>query len=46
MEGAARIGADLIVMGGYGRARLREWIFGGVTRAVIENAQVPVFMSH
>ncbi|MEZ5960584.1 MAG: universal stress protein [Hyphomonadaceae bacterium] len=46
MEGAARIGADLIVMGGYGRARLQEWIFGGVTRAIIEEAQVPVFMSH
>jgi nucleotide-binding universal stress UspA family protein len=46
LAGAAEIGADLIVMGGYGRARFSEWIFGGVTRSIIETAPVPVFMSH
>ncbi len=46
MTGAAELGADLIVMGGYGRARFSEWIFGGVTRAVIEKSPIPVFMSH
>jgi nucleotide-binding universal stress UspA family protein len=46
MAGAAALNADLIVMGGYGRARLSEWVFGGVTRAIIEKAQAPVLMSH
>lgn len=44
---AARRGdADLIVMGGYGRARYREALFGGVTRYVIRNARSPVLMAH
>lgn len=46
MEGAAALGADLIVMGGYGRARLSEWVFGGVTHAIIETCDIPVLMSH
>jgi nucleotide-binding universal stress UspA family protein len=33
-------------MGGYGRARVREMVFGGVTRTVVETAPLPVFMSH
>jgi nucleotide-binding universal stress UspA family protein len=36
----------LIVMGGYGHARLREIILGGVTRAMLKSMTVPVFMSH
>lgn len=40
------IGADLIVMGAYGHSRLREHIFGGVTRAMIETANRPLFLSH
>ncbi len=39
-------GADLVVMGGYGRARAAEWAFGGVTRALSRTASFPVFMSH
>ncbi len=39
-------GADLIVMGGFGRSRFREWILGGATRHVLENMTVPVFMAH
>jgi nucleotide-binding universal stress UspA family protein len=27
--------ADLLVIGGYGHSRLREWLFGGVTRSVL-----------
>jgi nucleotide-binding universal stress UspA family protein len=46
LAGAAEIGADLIVMGGYGRARFSEWIFGGVTRTIIDTAPMPVLMSH
>ena len=36
----------LIVMGAYGRSRLREWIFGGFTRHVLRGAEVPVLMMH
>lgn len=46
LEAAAHQNADLIVMGGYGRARLSEIIFGGVTREMLAGAQLPVLMSH
>jgi nucleotide-binding universal stress UspA family protein len=46
IAGAQAWGADLLVMGGYGRARVREMVFGGVTRAVVDAAPLPVFMSH
>jgi nucleotide-binding universal stress UspA family protein len=39
-------GADLIVMGGYGHSRLREFILGGVTRSILEAMTVPTLMSH
>lgn len=39
-------GADLIVAGAYGHSRLREWIFGGVTRDLIESTPVCCLMSH
>ncbi|MEZ5739524.1 MAG: universal stress protein [Burkholderiaceae bacterium] len=37
---------DLLVMGCYGHARLRERIFGGATRKILEEMTVPVLMSH
>jgi nucleotide-binding universal stress UspA family protein len=43
---AADTGADLIVMGGYGHARLRELALGGVTRTMLQSMTVPVLMSH
>ncbi len=43
---AANIGADLIVIGGYGHSRWREMVLGGVTRTLIRQMTVPVFMSH
>ncbi len=39
-------GADLIVMGGYGQSRLREFILGGVTRGIIDSMTAPVLMAH
>lgn len=42
----ADIAGTLIVMGGYGHARLREVILGGVTRDMLKSMTVPVFMSH
>jgi nucleotide-binding universal stress UspA family protein len=43
---AADVGADFIVMGGYGHSRLREFILGGATRGILESMTVPVLMSH
>ena len=43
--GAARdFGADLLCMGAYSHSRLRQLILGGVTRHVLENAEIPVLM--
>jgi nucleotide-binding universal stress UspA family protein len=37
----------LLVMGGYGHSQLREWIFGGFTRHVLQTpAPVPVLIAH
>jgi nucleotide-binding universal stress UspA family protein len=36
----------LIDMGGYGHAKLREVILGGMTRDMLKSMTVPVFMSH
>ena len=38
--------ADLLVMGGYGHSRLREWVFGGFTQSVLADAPLPVLMAH
>jgi nucleotide-binding universal stress UspA family protein len=43
---AADSGTDMIVMGGYGHSRLREFVLGGVTRGMLESMTVPVLMSH
>ncbi|MCQ4158869.1 universal stress protein [Roseomonas sp. GC11] len=43
--GAVRdFGADLLCMGAYSHSRLRQLILGGVTRHVLENADIPVLM--
>ena len=42
----ADVSGTLIVMGGYGHAKLREMILGGVTRGMLQSMTVPVFMSH
>jgi len=43
---AADSSADLLVMGGYGHSRLREFILGGATRGILTSMTVPVLMSH
>ncbi|KWT96829.1 MULTISPECIES: universal stress protein [unclassified Variovorax] len=40
------LGADLVVMGGYGHSRLRERVLGGVTREVLAHMTVPVLIAH
>lgn len=39
-------GNDLVVMGGYGHSRMREFLFGGATREILESMTVPVLMAH
>lgn len=39
-------GAGLLVAGGYGHARAREWILGGTTRELLETLSLPVLFSH
>ncbi|MGA7437726.1 MAG: universal stress protein [Luteibacter sp.] len=46
MEHASRTHAQLIVAGGYGHSRLREWAIGGVTRDLLTRARIPVLFSH
>jgi nucleotide-binding universal stress UspA family protein len=43
---AADTQADLIVMGGYGHSRLREFVLGGVTQSILDSMTVPTLMSH
>lgn len=43
---AADTGANLIVMGGYGHTRIREFVLGGATRGILSSMTVPVLMSH
>ncbi len=38
--------ADLLVMGCYGHTRLREFVFGGASRHVLNHMSLPVLMSH
>lgn len=37
--------AELLVMGGYGHSRLRERIFGGVTKAMLDEPPLPILMA-
>ena len=46
LDRVADLGSDLLVMGGYGHARMRELVLGGVTRTVLRSMTVPVFMAH
>jgi len=43
---AADSSADILVMGGYGHSRLREFVLGGVTRGILSAMTVPALMSH
>ncbi len=43
---ARAAGADSLLIGAYGQNRLRELVMGGVTRYLIDHAELPVFMTH
>ena len=40
------LNADLLVMGAYGHSRMRELVFGGVTRHIARHMTVPTLFSH
>jgi len=46
MKHVESLGADLLVMGAYGRNRMREFIFGSFTKQVLTDASLPVFLTH
>ena len=46
LDYASDLGADLLVVGGYGHSRTREMILGGVTRDLLRHMTLPVLMSH
>jgi hypothetical protein len=43
---AHRIGADMLVMGAFAHGEWREMMFGGVTRTMLAQADLPLFMRH
>lgn len=45
-DAAMDFGADLVVMGAYGHSRAREFVLGGVTRELLREARVPLFLAH
>ena len=45
-EHAREIGAGLLVMGGFGHSRVRDFVMGGATSGVLKNLRLPVLMSH
>ena len=45
-KAADALGADLIVAGAYGHSRLREWVFGGVPRTLLDEPCRYLLLSH
>ncbi len=38
--------AGLLVLGGYGHSRLRDFVLGGATKGVLDDLRLPVLLSH
>jgi nucleotide-binding universal stress UspA family protein len=45
-QAALELGADILVMGGFGHSRLRDFVLGGATDGVLHEPLLPVLMSH
>lgn len=43
---AVELSADWMVLGAYGHSRLRETLFGGVTRYLIDGSTIPLLLAH
>lgn len=46
LDAAQKADAGLLVVGGYGHSRVREFVLGGVTRHIFANVSIPVLMAH
>jgi nucleotide-binding universal stress UspA family protein len=46
LSAAKGVGTTLMVMGAFHHSRWREFILGGVTLTVLEEATIPLFMAH
>lgn len=46
LDHAADRSFDLLVMGGYGHSRVREFLLGGATRGILATMTIPVLMAH
>jgi nucleotide-binding universal stress UspA family protein len=46
LDSTRELGADLLVMGGYGRSKVSELVFGGVTRTVLGQYHLPILLAH
>ena len=46
LRAAAERGAAYLVMGGYGHSRVREFVFGGVTRSLLAETRLPLLLAH
>jgi nucleotide-binding universal stress UspA family protein len=45
-ESAIQQGANLLVMGGYGHTRVRDFILGGATEGILRDLRLPILISH
>lgn len=43
---AIELGANLLVMGGYGHSRIRDFVLGGATQGILSDLRLPVLLSH
>lgn len=46
LKRALEVQADLVVMGAYDHSRMRQIIFGGTTRTMVEQTAMPVLLAH
>ena len=45
-EHAREIGAGVLVMGGFGHSRMRDFVLGGATSGILKDLRLPVLLSH
>jgi nucleotide-binding universal stress UspA family protein len=45
-EHALKVGGNLLVMGGYGHSRVRDFVLGGATEGILADLRLPVLLSH
>ncbi len=46
LRAAESLGAGLLVMGAFGHSRLRQTLFGGVTKFMLREARLPLLLGH